>query len=211
MFVIRRYLPRTEISGFRFVTWRLRQRWKKSIVGPRCASLPRRARIRFEGQSNGVKSPRVATRNVTKPWKRAGRASASHFLSGSRPLTSSSSVFLCPLTLLSSSLFSSISGRPKPRVFPLLGPQRRKPRVGVLLSSMRNTLVLACIRYSTFLTSRASLFPIWEFSVSLIYELPSRSIDRVHFCYLGLDNKTLGGERNVGKYLRQQIALCLCM
>jgi len=37
------------------------------------------ARSCFEGQSNGVKSPRVATRNVTKPWKRAGRASASHF------------------------------------------------------------------------------------------------------------------------------------
>jgi len=37
------------------------------------------ARSRLEGQSNGVKSPRVATRDVTKPWKLAGRAGASHF------------------------------------------------------------------------------------------------------------------------------------
>lgn len=63
----------------------------------------------FEGQSNGVKSPCVATRNVTKPWKRAGRASASHFPSPD-PSTVPSSLSIFRDFRLS-----------KSRVFPLLG------------------------------------------------------------------------------------------
>lgn len=70
------------------------------------------ARSSFEGQSNGVKSPRVATRNVMKPWKRAGRASALYF-----PLR---------ILLLCSSFFIFLDFRPsKLRVFPLLDFQYR--------------------------------------------------------------------------------------